>query len=44
MLVQLLSRRATATENAFPCPVDNAYSTQMAFDEQAKVFIQRGCA
>lgn len=44
MLVQLHSRRATATENAFPCPVDNAYLMQMTFDEQAKLFVQRGCA
>lgn len=44
MLVQLQCRRATATENAFPCPVDNGYSTQMIFDEQVKSFIRRGCA
>lgn len=44
MLVQLQCRRATATENAFPCPVDNGYSTQMIFDEQVKWFVRRGCA
>ena len=44
MVVQLHSRRATATENAFPCPVDNAYSTEMVFDEQVKSFVRRGCA
>ena len=43
MVLQLHGRRATATENAFPCPMDFDYSMQMTFEEQAKSFIRRGC-
>ena len=43
MTVQLHGRRATATDNAFPCPMDFDYEVQTAFDEQAKSYIRSGC-